>query len=132
MTRNEEFISKKGQDVEEKIIKELKTNFYLTSHAEEQLQKRSHLLVSKANYAIDYVKTKDKIREAIDERVLAYYNTDGTINIAINEWNYFVFAYCEKSNNWALITYKEMSWNSKNIFEKQQMAKQGYERKETK
>ena len=67
--------------------------------------------------------------------VLAYYNTDGSVNIAVSEYNYYVFEYQDENasehivDKWRLVTYKEPSWYGINIYDKQQMAKNGYDRK---
>lgn len=120
---------KHGELVSPEVIEEIKFSYYITKHAREQLVKRSDMLVEFYPGKMDVSTTKKNINKMIDNNILAYYNTDGSINIALNEWNYFVFVYDEQKDNWSLVTYKEKSWYSKTIFEKRQMAIDGFDRK---
>lgn len=128
MGRIEEFKKLHGQDIGSKIFNEIKSNYMISRHAQEQLQSRSDLLVLFDDGRINFGATKKNINAAMDDSILAYFNTDGSVNIALTEYYYFVFAYNEERGNWTMVTYKETSWYGINIFEKQKMALDGFDR----
>lgn len=86
----------------------------LSYHAKEQLTVR--------NFGTDL----NKIKTAILNPILAYYNTDGSINIARNRWEYFVIV--PKKDGFLMITYKEQSHNGIDIYAKRNLAIRGYGR----
>ena len=65
------------------------------------------------------------LQKAIRNCVLAYYNTDGTINIAFDEYTYLEVA----EEDFKVVTIKEKSHNNINIWAKYDMARHGYDRK---
>lgn len=117
-----------GEIVSQEVIDEIKMRITITNHALKRLEWRSGMVVRFENGAINYKETIRNIKYRINHRILAYYNTDGTINIAINRYNYFVFAKDEERNVWVLITYKEQSYNDNDVFYKRKLALQGIER----
>lgn len=98
------------------MIQEIANNFKLTNHARERLQERFGTL------------DREVIKNAILSNVLWYENTDGSYNIAINDWEYFVFVITDKGEP-LMVTFKERSMNSVNIYEKLRLAEAGYGRK---
>ena len=116
-----------GEIVSQEVIDEIKTYFRISNHAIERLEHRTNVVVRFENGMMNFNETIRNIKYRINHRVLAYYNTDGSINIAIDKYNYFVFV---KDDNgiWVLITFKEKSYNDNNIFYKQRLAKMGIER----
>lgn len=118
-----------GKHISQEIFNHIKGHYRISKHALEQLNKRSDVVVYNEDGSVNYPDTKVNINKDLDNNVLAYYNTDGSVNIAINKWNYYVFAYNNDTGNWTLITYKEESWYGKTIFEKRQMAIDGFDRK---
>lgn len=129
MSRLEEFKTKHGQTISKELLEEIKSNYFISKHAQEQLVNRSDLLAKKEDNTIDFYLTKKRINSALDKNILSYFNTDGSVNIALDDTHYFVFCYNESHNNWTMITYKEPSWYSITIQEKQQMALNGFDRK---
>lgn len=105
-------VKHRGQEVLKEDLIHISNNYILTRHAEERINSR--------NKDID-------IRETIRNPLLAYFNTDGSINIAITPYEYLVIATDEFP--YKIITYKEQSWYGIDIYEKQQMAKNGFARK---
>lgn len=97
-------------------LNDIAYHFVLTKHAEERLAERFGTV------------DRQTIKEALLKPYLAYENTDGSYNIAINEWEYFVVKYNEHEQP-IVITFKEKSHNSINIHEKLQLALAGYERR---
>ena len=65
------------------------------------------------------------LQKAIRNCILAYYNTDGTINSAFDEYTYLVVA----PEGFKVVTIKEKSHNNINIWAKYDMARNGYDRK---
>ena len=128
MNKIEELKQLHGQDISTSLYKEIRGNYFLSRHAQEQLEKRSDLLVKFEDGKINFGATKRNINAAMDNAVLAYINTDGSVNIALDDYNYFVFAWNEDKGSWTMITYKEMSWYSITIWEKQKMALEGFDR----
>lgn len=103
----------RGQLVGERKLQEIADNYIVGIHAGERIAKR--------NAGID-------IRSIILNPLLAYYNTDGSMNIALNEWEYLVVK--RDGNTYKIITFKEKSHNNINIFEKRKFAQLGYARRE--
>jgi predicted secreted hydrolase len=128
MNRIEEFKKLHGQNISSEVYQDIKDNYFISKHAQEQLEKRSDLLVKLPDGRINFTATKRNINQAMDDYVVAYYNTDGSVNIALNDYNYFVFAWNEERYSWTMITYKEMSWFSITIWDKQKMAIDGFDR----
>ena len=120
-----------GKEVSQETIDDIKTYFTITKHAIGRLEERTKMVVRFEGGAINYNETVKNIKYKINHRILAYYNTDGTINIAINKYNYFVFSKNEENNHWVLVTFKEKSYNENDIFYKRRLAEIGYDRKES-
>ena len=93
-------------------LKEIAENFILSKHAEERIAERNPEL---------------NIYKAILRPLLAYFNTDGSVNIALNGFEYLVIATSKKP--YRVVTYKEKSHNNIDIFTKREMAMQGISRK---
>ena len=136
MYRIDDFKSKMGEQIESEVLEHILNNFFLSSHSIEKLNDRSNLLIKYKDGNVNKKLTKANIINDIRQNmVLAYYNTDGSVNIAVSEYNYYVFEYQDESaseyvqDKWRLVTYKEPSWYGINIYDKQQMAKNGYDRK---
>lgn len=106
-------IKYRGEELTESELDEIASNFYISNHAYERLSQRGNV----------------DIRQLLKKPLVAYFNTDGSVNVAKDEYNYLVFDFDTKHNNWCLVTWKEESWYGKTVFEKQAMAKNGYERK---
>jgi hypothetical protein len=102
----------RGEEVSKEDLLYISENYILSHHAQEMIEKR--------HKDID-------VTESIKNPMLAYFNTDGTINCAINEYEYFVIS--TERVPYKVITFKEKSWYSITIFEKQNMAKDGFDRK---
>lgn len=101
----------KGELLTTEELQDIAEHFTLSKHAEERITERYP--------DID-------IRKAILHPVLAYYNTDRSINIAINGYEYIVIAPYE----YKVITFKEKSLNGIDIFAKRELAMQGKKRYE--
>ena len=100
----------RGENLTQEELQEIADNFILSVHAKEKIAERH----PNAN-----------IKELILNPIIAYYNTDKSINIALNEYEYIVIA----PDSYVIVTFKEKSWYSKTVFDKQDMARNGYERK---
>ena len=118
-----------GEEISNDVLTHIKNNFFISRHAQEQLQSRSNLLSTNYDGTINFSKTKRLINDAIDKNILAYFNTDGSVNIAIGDYEYFVFCYNEDRDNWTMVTYKEPSWYGISIQQKRKMAIDGFDRK---
>ena len=138
MTIIEQLKLKHGQDVNKDFIDSILSNVRLSRHSIEEMRVRTsfvNLVVDKdetfedGTPKVDFAKTIENIKSAISKYVLAYINTDGSINVALSDYDYFVFAYNEERENWTLVTFKEKSWYDKTIWEKRQMALNGFDRK---
>lgn len=118
-----------GEEISNEVLVHIQNNFFISKHAQEQLSSRSNLLSKNVDGTINFFRTKRLINAAIDKNILAYFNTDGSVNIAIGDYEYFVFCYNEDKNNWTMVTYKEPSWYGISIQQKRQMAIDGFDRK---
>lgn len=105
-----------GEELTEGELQEIHSKLQFTNHVIERLNERQDV----------------NIEELFKNPVLAYFNTDGTVNIAKDEFNYLVCAYDEYYDIWKAVTWKEKSHNNITIFQKQEFAKNGYDRKEHK
>lgn len=103
-----------GQLLKSWMLEEIADNYELTFHAKERIRER----LGDAN-----------IKNAILNNVIAYFNYDGSINIAINDYEYFVFIPNEERQKYVCITFKEKSLNGINIYEKYHLAQVGWKRK---
>lgn len=104
----------KGENLTKEELNEIKNNFVIGKHAEKRLKERG-------------LETAE-IPNIISRPFLAYFNTDGTINIAKDEFHYLVFGYNNKKKNYKLITYKEPSFKKISVIKKQMYAKLGMNR----
>lgn len=102
----------RGEEVPKEDLEYIADNYILTRHANEMICKRHE--------GIDIV-------ESIKHPMIAYFNTDGSINCAVNEDEYFVIA--TDVFPFRIVTFKEKSWYGKNVFEKRKMAMDGFDRK---
>lgn len=106
-------IKHKGEELTLSERKEILDHLYFSKHARERLEQRLPVCID----------------ELIMNPKLAYFNTDGSVNIAADDYNYLVVAYNEKYKNWTVVTWKEKSWHPTNtIFEKQRLAQKGADR----
>lgn len=105
-------IKHRGQEVPKQDLIHISNNFILTKHAEERIQARNKTI---------------EIKEAIRNPLIAYFNTDGSINVAITPYEYFVIA--TDRFPYRIVTYKEQSWYGIDVYQKQEMAKRGFDRK---
>lgn len=100
----------KGELLNDNELKEVAENFILSKHAEQRIAERYPNI---------------DIKKAILHPVIAYYNTDKSINIAINGYEYIVVA----PFTYKVITFKEKSFNAIDIFAKRELAQKGIGRR---
>ena len=117
-----------GDTVDNLDVLELCKDCFLTRHAITRMSQRSGLTKYRSDGKLNYKETWDNIRARVRRAVISYVNVDvegkKSINCCIDEFNYFVFAPSE-NGGWVMITYKEPSHNKINVYDKQQMAKNG-------
>lgn len=101
----------RGQELTVGELREIAENYIVSKHAQQRIAER-------------YVELD--IKKAILHPLLAYYNTDGTINIALNGYEYIVID--RKLYGYKVVTIKEKSLNNIDIFTKREMAIKGKER----
>jgi hypothetical protein len=99
-----------------KELTDIAYHYIPTKHALDRLQERFGTT------------DRHKIKMAILNSTMSYKNTDDTINIAINDWEYFVVTYGEGTEP-IMITFKTKSDNDVSVYEKYAMARKGVERK---
>lgn len=104
----------RGEELTKEELAEIYYHLYITSHAKERLKQRNSNI--------------NEVLKTIRNPFLAYFNTDGSINIAPNNWQCYVISNKNKYGNYCLITYKEEVWLS--MKEKQILAKKGIDRME--
>lgn len=63
------------------------------------------------------------VKEVILHPLVAYFNTDGSMNFAKDRFNYIVIAASQEHQNYVVVTWKEMSWYNNDVFDKQALAK---------
>lgn len=104
----------RGENLIRTELQEIANNYYITPHAIKRMSERG----------LD----KKAVKNIILNPVVAYFNTDFSINIAQDESHYLVIKYNYYFENYQIITYKEPSLNGKTIFQKQQLAMRGISR----
>lgn len=102
----------RGQLLKRSELEEIADNYILSKHAQEMIDKRCPDL---------------NIEYSIKNPVLAYFNTDGSVNIAISDFEYLVISL--DVFPYKVITFKEKSHNGVDIFFKRYLAQSGYCRK---
>ena len=98
----------RGELVSKNELKLIATHFIISRHAKERISQRSQNL---------------NVKSIIENPILAYYNTDGSINIAKDRWKYLVIV--KDKDNYIIVTYKDKSYNGIDIFEKRKLALKG-------
>ena len=83
-------IRHRGQLLKHNELNEIANNYILTKHAKEMIDKRCPNL---------------NIKHSIKHPILAYFNTDGSVNIAINGFEYLVVSLDRFP--YKIITFKE-------------------------
>lgn len=106
-------VKHRGQLLTAEELKEISENYVLTKHAQERIKTRYPKL--------DIVHT-------INNPLIAYFNTDGSVNVALTKFEYLVIA--TDCNPYKVITFKEKSHYNNDIYKKRKMAQNGYGRKE--
>ena len=104
-----------GENLTARELQEIADNFHITEHARARIKER--LLDEK------------EIIEVLKKPLLAFWNTDYSVNVAKDKFNYLVFEWSIEEEKWILLTYKEESHNGIDIFKKQSLAKLGKDRK---
>lgn len=108
----------RGEELNKKELQEIYSKLVLTNHAKEMIDNRKV-----DNEKID-------LKKLFEKPYIAYFNTDGSVNVALNDYNYLVVAKSRREKDkWVAITWKEQSWYDKTVLDKQQLAKLGIDRK---
>ena len=96
-------------------LSEILDNVTLTKHSLNRLaERRFHKLVD-----------VETVKQDIEKNIyLAYINSDGSVNVAIDNHTYYVFAQNDNSS-WSLVTFKEPSNRGKTVIYKQMLARLG-------
>lgn len=99
----------KGELLTAEELQDIAEHYILSKHAQQRIAERYPDI---------------NVKKAILNPLIAYYNTDRSINIAINGYEYIVIAPYE----YKVITFKEKSLNGIDIFTKRRLAMQGKKR----
>ena len=100
---------KNGQILTQKELNIIAKEYKLSHHAQQRYEQRMYNV---------------NLYKAIKHCLVAYYNTDGTINIAFDRFTYIVV----DPATFIVITIKEKSHNNIDIWHKLDMAKNGKDR----
>ena len=101
-----------GEILTREQLNEIANNYRLSKHAQERLAERGKGV---------------NVKKVLLNPLLAYFNTDGSINIAKDKFNYFVIVK-KSERKYLVVTYKEKSKNNITIFDKWNLAKKGIDR----
>lgn len=119
---------KVGEEVSPQEIIDILRKCYLTKHALQRMEERGEWVVRGEDGRINFKELFIRLKETIKNSLICYVNIDDkgnkSINVCIDEYNYFVFA-PKEDGQWCMITFKEPSHNKINVFEKQKMARDG-------
>ena len=89
-------------------LEKISKNFRISYHVEKQLEERGLNL---------------NLAEIFKKPFMAYYNTDGSINIALDNYEYFVVV--KSGDEFVVITFKEKSRNGFTVTDKRNFALEG-------
>jgi hypothetical protein len=104
---------KHGQLVEEATVQQIANSFILSHHAKERLPRW---------------KDVPSLKDAILNNSLAYYNTDGSINIGVDDYRYMVVVK-KDDGAYLIVTLKETIYEPRtSIYERRELALKGIER----
>ena len=109
-------IKNRGEELTQEERNEVANNLHITNHCKQRLNERVDVDVYKL----------------IRNPMIAYFNTDGSMNFALDKWNYLVVARDDYHKCYNAVTWKELSWYGNDVYDKQRLAKAGYDRKENK
>ena len=124
----ETLIKNAGKLVDIKFVENIINNLSFSEHSLERMKKRTTKVKL---YDNDVNKIKQNILDSMKDRygllkiTLAYINTDGSVNVAITPYDYYVFDLSNDEKSWVLVTFKEKSYNDISIFEKLKLAQKG-------
>ena len=96
----------RGELLTQTELEEIAERFIISRHAKQRITERYSNI---------------DIKKAILNPVIAYYNTDGSVNIAINGFEYIVIS----SYDYVVVTFKERSFRGIDIFTKRELAVAG-------
>ena len=114
---------KSGYKLSKEIVEDILSRCFITRHLVERMRDRCLSSLVDDNPK----KTRENISKLVDDKfTIAYINTDGSINIAISNYEYFVVESDKyNQNRFRLVTFKEKSKNNVDIFQKLRLAEQG-------
>lgn len=98
----------KGELLTAEELKEVADNLIISKHAQQRIAERHSDL---------------DVYNVILNPVIAFFNTDGTIYIGINEWEHLIIDV--KPYGYKLVTIKQKSFVGATIFDKREMATLG-------
>lgn len=104
--------------MEKRELEKILQNLILSNHAKKRIKERLDIT------------DIDEVKNLITEPYFIWNNTDNTINIAIDEYRYFVIKKTT-DNFYVIITFKEKSKNKINVKVKFSMALKGKQKKKT-
>ena len=128
MVSRDTLIKNAGKTVGIDFIEGIVNNLTFSEHSLERMKTRTTKV---ALYNEDVNKIKENILKSMRDKygllkiTLAYINTDGSVNVAITPYDYYVFELSEDEKSWILVTFKEKSYNDISIFEKLKLAQKG-------
>jgi hypothetical protein len=105
-----------GQLLYARELEEIACNLEISRHAVDRIMERSGF------------ETIADVQNAIRKPLLAYFNTDYSINVAVDKYNYFVVVKKRYGDGYLVVTYKEKSHNNIDIYKKMGLARKGVER----
>lgn len=108
----------RGHTLTDNDIDAIINNFSISKHAAQRMVERR--LFDSLPKDIH-----NQVKRYILNNCLAFWNEDGTANIAIDVNHYFVIQYSYTKSAYVVITYNETSENGYNIFDKRDMAVAG-------
>ena len=106
--------NKGGQLVSKELLEYISKHYYVGYHASERLKERGQDITD--------------ITKVILNPTLAYYNTDGSINLGVDDYRYFVII--KEGQNYKIITFKETRIEPRvSIYERRELALKGIDRR---
>lgn len=106
-----------GKLVERSELEQIANHFIISAHAKYRILERG--------------KDLGDLKTILLNPSLAYYNTDGSINLGIDDYRYFVII--PKAHSYLILTLKETIQEPRTtIYERRELAKKGKKRKHEK
>lgn len=106
-----------GRVLSDSDLEAIMNNFTISKYAMQRMVQRG--LFDETPSTADL---HNEVKRYLKNNVLAFWNEDGTANIAVDAYHYFVVQYTYNPKGYTILTYSDVSENGYNVFDKRKIA----------